>query len=162
MLRRLLNIASIVCLVLCVALMGMWVRSYYWIDSFTFNPWGSYALGGSSVLGRILFGSASAQGGPKTKVFTFSQDAAANWDTFLKSIDSRFSGVTGFGLYHNGFDLVIMVPYWFAILLAGALAFAPWSRVKYRFGLHTLFVLTTFLAVVLGMIAWLDRAWVGN
>ena len=27
MLRRLLNIASIVCLVLCVALMGMWVRS---------------------------------------------------------------------------------------------------------------------------------------
>ena len=29
MLRRLLNIASIVCLVLCVALMGMWVRSYY-------------------------------------------------------------------------------------------------------------------------------------
>jgi hypothetical protein len=30
MLRRLLNIASTVCLVLCVALMGMWVRSYYW------------------------------------------------------------------------------------------------------------------------------------
>ena len=28
--RRLLNIASIVCLVLCVALMGMWVRSYYY------------------------------------------------------------------------------------------------------------------------------------
>ena len=27
--RRLLNIASIVCLVLCVALMGMWVRSYH-------------------------------------------------------------------------------------------------------------------------------------
>ena len=31
MLRRLLNIASIVCLVACVALMGMWVRSY-WLD----------------------------------------------------------------------------------------------------------------------------------
>jgi hypothetical protein len=28
MVRRPLNIASIVCLVLCVALMGMWVRSY--------------------------------------------------------------------------------------------------------------------------------------
>ena len=27
MLRRLLNIASIVCLVACVALMGLWVRS---------------------------------------------------------------------------------------------------------------------------------------
>jgi hypothetical protein len=32
MLRRLLSIASIVCLVLCVALMGLWVRSYYWSD----------------------------------------------------------------------------------------------------------------------------------
>ena len=31
-LRRLLNIASIVCLILCVALMGMWVRSDRWID----------------------------------------------------------------------------------------------------------------------------------
>ena len=33
MLRRLLNIASIVCLVLCVALMGMWVRSYRWMTT---------------------------------------------------------------------------------------------------------------------------------
>src|SRR6516165_10487764 len=30
MLRRLLNIASIVCLVLCVVLMGLWVRSYFY------------------------------------------------------------------------------------------------------------------------------------
>jgi hypothetical protein len=33
MLRRLLNIASIVCLVVCVALMVLWVRSYYWYDN---------------------------------------------------------------------------------------------------------------------------------
>jgi hypothetical protein len=32
MLRRLLNIASIVCLVFYVGLIGMWVRSLYWID----------------------------------------------------------------------------------------------------------------------------------
>jgi hypothetical protein len=33
----------------------------------------------------------------------------------------------------------------------------PW-----RFNLRTLFIATTFLAVVLGMIAWLDRAWIGK
>jgi hypothetical protein len=33
--RRLLNIASVVCLILCVALIGMWVRSYYEIDELT-------------------------------------------------------------------------------------------------------------------------------
>ena len=27
--------------------------------------------------------------------------------------------------------------------------------------LRSLFIATTFLAVVLGMIAWLDRAWIG-
>ena len=31
MLRRLLNIASVVCLVLCMVLMGMWVWSHSWI-----------------------------------------------------------------------------------------------------------------------------------
>ena len=33
MCRRLLNIASIICLVLCVALIGMWVRSYFYWDA---------------------------------------------------------------------------------------------------------------------------------
>jgi hypothetical protein len=31
-----------------------------------------------------------------------------------------------------------------------------------RFTLRSMFVLTTFLSVVLGMIAWLDRAWIGK
>jgi hypothetical protein len=31
-----------------------------------------------------------------------------------------------------------------------------------RFTLRTLFIVTTFLAIVLGMIAWLDRAWIGK
>jgi hypothetical protein len=36
---------------------------------------------------------------------------------------------------------------------------APWP---WRFNLRSLFIATTFLAVVLGMIAWLDRAWIGK
>jgi hypothetical protein len=33
----------------------------------------------------------------------------------------------------------------------------PW-----RFTLRSLFIATTFLAVVLGMIVWLDPAWIGK
>ena len=33
--RRFLNAASILCCVACVALMGMWVRSYWWSDHFS-------------------------------------------------------------------------------------------------------------------------------
>jgi hypothetical protein len=38
MLRRLLNIASDVCLVACVTLMGMWVRSYSQLDNILISP----------------------------------------------------------------------------------------------------------------------------
>jgi hypothetical protein len=34
-----------------------------------------------------------------------------------------------------------------------------WPR---RFTLPSLFIVTTFLSIVLGMIAWLDRAWIGK
>jgi hypothetical protein len=37
--------------------------------------------------------------------------------------------------------------------------FAGWP---WRFTLRSLFVVTTFLAIVPGMIAWLDRAWIGK
>ena len=35
-------------------------------------------------------------------------------------------------------------------------------RWPWRFSLRTLFIVTTLLAVVLGLIAWLDRAWIGK
>jgi hypothetical protein len=56
-----------------------------------------------------------------------------------------------------------MLPYWFLVLTSGSLAmicrlrWPPW-----RSTLRSLFIVTTFLAVVLGMSTWLDRAWVGK
>jgi hypothetical protein len=35
-------------------------------------------------------------------------------------------------------------------------------RWPWRFTLRTLFVVTTLLAIVLGMIAWLDHSWIGK
>ena len=35
-------------------------------------------------------------------------------------------------------------------------------RWPWHFSLRSLFIATTFLAVVLGMIAWLDQAWIGK
>jgi hypothetical protein len=55
MLRRLLNIASIVCLVACVSLMGLSVRSYYCVEAAT----GSFGIGRvlsvESTAGRLDF-----------------------------------------------------------------------------------------------------------
>jgi hypothetical protein len=56
----------------------------------------------------------------------------------------------------------LVLPYWFLVLASGSLAMAFQLRRPWRFNLRSLFIATTFLAVVLGMIAWLDRAWIGK
>jgi hypothetical protein len=35
-------------------------------------------------------------------------------------------------------------------------------RWPWQFNLRSLFIATTFLAAVLGMIAWLDHSWIGK
>jgi hypothetical protein len=48
------------------------------------------------------------------------------------------------------------------VLAGSSLAMVLRFRWPLRFSLRTIFIATTFLAVVLGMIAWLDRAWIGK
>ena len=142
--RRLLNIASIVCLVLCVALMGMWVRSYYWMDEFGFNPLGAFSVGGGSAV-RSHCDWHTERSTPNQHWFRFTHSPVGDWRSELATIDQRLSTVAGFGIVYNVDAFGIMVPYWFAVLIVGALSFAPWSRVKYRFSLRSLFIATTFL-----------------
>jgi hypothetical protein len=161
MLRRSLNIASIVCLVLCVALMGMWVRSYYWIDM----------LRGPYQDGR-LFGITSMSGQLVIPVWppglnNSSPSRAWLWSTQAnpkKSLSLReMFPPMGFGKRNTANPAVVSyIPYWFLALATGLLAAACGKRWPRRFTLRSLFIATTFLAVVLGMIAWLDRAWIGR
>jgi hypothetical protein len=162
MLRRLLNIASIVCLMLCVALMGMWVRSYWWLDNWKFSPLSACRVGIASANGRIAIRAGFENPKPSDTVFKLTQYRVGDRTTDLARIDQHYSAVAGFGFLRNGGLRFFMFPYWSIVLLIGGLSFLPWSRVKYRFSVRTLLIATTFLAVVLGMIAWLDRAWIGK
>jgi hypothetical protein len=162
MLRRLLNIASIVCFVACVALVGLWVRSYFWLDDCNFKLFGASSIGVASSSDRIAIGTMSAAINHNKGLINFTHTPISDWRSDLAKIDQRFSAIAGFGLVHDSNLFVFMMPYWFAVLIAGALSFAYWPRVKYRFSLRSLFIVTTFLAVVLDMIAWLDRAWIGK
>jgi hypothetical protein len=48
-----------------------------------------------------------------------------------------------------------IVPYWLLILLTSSCAIGPW--IKKQFSLRTLLIATTLIAVVLGLIAWAIR-----
>ena len=49
----------------------------------------------------------------------------------------------------------VQTPYWFLVALGVILAAASW--VRWRFTLRTLLIVTTLVAVVLGLIVWLVR-----
>ena len=164
MLRRLLNIASIVCLVACVALMGMWVRSHYQHDEVRGRFTGGQCLYVHSVQGRLILSvnppfattlgewSAAIYFGPDK------QQSVVN----IPLLSHGIPGSLGFGYYFDKFNWLVAVPFWFLVFASGALAIFFRLSWPLRFTLRRMFVVTTFLAVVLGMIGWLDRAWIGK
>jgi hypothetical protein len=66
----------------------------------------------------------------------------------------------GFAGHLSDADSSVVVPYWFLVLATGSLAMMFRIRWPWRFTLRSMFLATTFLAVVLGMVAWLDRSWI--
>jgi hypothetical protein len=160
MLRRLLNFASVLCLIACVALMGMWVRSYNWTDELTTRLGSGHGLEVQSTPGRLSIDQFSLAS-PSVWPWTLRSEPIHNkWQMFDLLDLRRHFGFAGSFQWSRKY---IVIPYWFAILAMGSpailfqLRWTPW-----RFTLRSMFALTTFLAVVLGMIAWLDRAWIGK
>jgi hypothetical protein len=155
MLRRLLNIASIVCLVMCLALMGLWVRSYYWYEGLGGLIFPNQSLDVQPLLGKLVViqGPTESIRGKESSWYLFShkypvRQHPSGWRRpfYLKLFpDSRA-------------NLLFEPSYWFLVLTSGLLAII--FRLRWpprRFSLRTLFIAITFLAIVLGMIAWVGR-----
>jgi hypothetical protein len=160
MLRRLLNIASIVCLVACVALMGTWVRSYYHTLQLHFAVGESLYCSIGWLPGRLEFQESTSWHG-KWRTGFMGVPSWALQDDNLELAES--SKHLGFALFRGTNGRCQIVPLWFAVLVTGLVAMALQLRRPLRqFSLRALFIATTFLAVVLGMITWLDRAWIGK
>jgi hypothetical protein len=64
---------------------------------------------------------------------------------------SGFGDVCGFGFYKSS-NIAVLVPHWFLIVAAAALAGVPWLKWSYRFNIRTLLVVTALVAVALALI----------
>jgi hypothetical protein len=145
--RRLLNIASIVCVVLCVALMGMWVRSYWQCDT----------ICGYSSSDQFIVGSThgvvycdSLVGFPVLLDF-------ASWKS-EKYPTANFRQHPAFLGFRFGGSLKVL-PYWFLVLVSGSLSAVLWWRPTPRFSLPVLMITTTIVAVAMAIILELNRPW---
>ena len=66
---------------------------------------------------------------------------------------SRISNRFGFGFKNwNTAGSACEFPYWLPIMLTGVFATIPWLRL--RFSLRTLLIVTTLVALALGLVVW--------
>jgi hypothetical protein len=152
--RKLRITWSICCGILCLLLIGLWVRSYWRWDNVAWGISAQQGLLVSSQSGAMTFTYRDLNGTEvslvKWQVLT--QDSP---DTNLLPIGGIEESWAGF-LFLLGEDAVfVVVPYWFLVPLAIAFVAVPW--VSWRFSLRTLLMALAVVALLLGALIYAAR-----
>jgi hypothetical protein len=147
-------------LILGTLLVVLWVRSYAWRDGVNGRVLSQHRFMTSSLQGRLRFaisrtddrehfplnrcylacGRIPPSGSPPD--FGWVQDPSQTLG-FHASVSPRW--------------VVLGLPHWFLLLLCGILPALDWFPRPFRFTLRTLLAVTTYVAVVLGLIAVFAR-----
>lgn len=146
--RGLRIVVSAVFGVLCVLLIVLWVRSYWWRDEFSILR-NSSLIAVQSHPGRLV-------------AATFLDDPEFSKDYYSRLFHTkRFprpsdwtlqSLVPGFNVRYASKEIEIVLPYWFLVFATATLAGGPWLKLSRRFSLRTLLIATTLVAVLLGLV----------
>jgi hypothetical protein len=156
---RYLRIAfSATCLIACLLVIALWVRSYWWQD----------AIAGNLTKNRQAYGVSSLKGRIRTLLVVYY--AQPHFEEFeWRTVDySRFKSSTVLEMDPSwkygvrtlrGPDTAFSVtlPLWALVVSSIAIAGAPWIRWSKRFSLRTLLIATTLVAMMLGVVVWALR-----
>jgi hypothetical protein len=145
---RYLRIAfSAACLIACVLLLALWVRSYWRLDGLQGPILWPHGFSLSSMYGRLMIG-----GGDE-------DDPITEWDYGSFKFDDPYMAPTAQFLgpvfaFHPSVKAgaYIHVPHWFPALITGSIAFALAKRRSYS--LRTLLIMMTLVAIGLGLIVY--------
>lgn len=154
---------SAVCGVLCLLLLALWVRSYWWTENVVGPSRGSFRLGVASANGWLTVRYGNGKLGPK--VFpkgTLQSTSAEAMEEVYKQMEASIKGTNAtfsrpkvrFGWKDDwGFQF----PYWMPTALFGILAVAVGWKLPWQFSLRTLLIATTVVAAGLGALIWTLR-----
>jgi hypothetical protein len=151
---RYLRIAfSATCLIACVLLIVLWVRSYQnfggaWWD------WATDSLTIHSAFGHLVF----VEEKENKPQFAFPHwQLGAGSKPMIDPVNAEkdilnYHKSMGFGWGDQWGQRFLMAPHWFVAVLMGAIGGLPW--LPWRFSLRTLLIATTLVAVALGLIGY--------
>jgi len=167
---RYLRIAfSATCLIACVLLIALWMRSYSCLDALKAKP-PEPQLSASSANGKLVFERSAAPWRDWDAVYPWeltSEDV--NERTYLSPLKSEpqysrlnicFSHIEGMqrSLLNQTFQYdysYLVVPYYYPIALTALVAGIIWIPWSLKFSLRTLLIATTLIAGGLGAYVWL-------
>jgi hypothetical protein len=140
--RKLRIAFSAACGIVCLLLIALWVRSYWYVASMSKLDSQNWVMAFASSKGQIRF----------THMVWFGGGSWPGWHYRKNRIDSTTSN-PHFELELWWFGRIIGMPHWLLAATAAALAAAPWiQRLRWRFSLRTLLIVTMLVAVVMGII----------
>jgi hypothetical protein len=150
---RYLRIAfSATCLIACVLLIALWVRSYSTFD-YTYGPFiGGKAFSTYSIDGCLSLSVNAPDWFPGANEWKWDSTPPTEMDRQIgQALHSRFH------FFISPMGSNVMLPSWFAVAVAAGLSGLPYVAQARRFSLRTLLIATTLVAVVLGLIVWAAR-----
>jgi hypothetical protein len=136
-----------------VFLIVLWVRSYEWRDRIVIPLRTPRFLRVDSNHGKVEFETyGQGMGEMSFSITAISHvDITAAWDRSFPTVPQpvdrkqwRWESRTG--------RFFVYLPHWSLVTILAALAVVPWIRWPRRFTLRTLFVATTLVAVLLGVV----------
>jgi hypothetical protein len=140
---------SATCGIICLLLVALWVRSYWWHDIF-YRQVPQAKVQAESTEGALLFFNfreLQRESAPLGNGWT--RRSQLHPRTKIPPLSGIFRSLDG------PIGASLQIPLWIATLVPAALAAAPWFR--WRFSLRTLLVAMTLAAVGLGLIVRVVR-----
>jgi hypothetical protein len=160
---RKLRIAwSLGCGILCLTLLTLWVRSYWWADAIWYRPTSAIAFRVMSDEGGFTFLSAErmqlgTMGDPPPLGWSHRQYWHHGYASDTADAAPLFRAFRGF---HSAIRATWQIPHWLPVLaLCTALGITTSVRhLQFRFGLRSLLIATALVAVGLGLVVYTVRS----
>jgi hypothetical protein len=147
MLKYLRIAVTALSLTVCALLVALWVRSYWWEDNFAISLKSGGVLRVTSSMGQLcgLWGDTPFYSAPPGQWNVYSNKFKDTVNaTTVRTLRSKFRA------YEEG--LSIELPYWFMVSVGAVITAIPWLPWSKRFSLRTLLIVSTVIAVVLGIV----------